>query len=97
MAYLPSGDPVVAELIPELTPEERLEHWHLVTSDLEDLTRGAGLIAIAGELKLTGWLARVFTWLRAERLLNWFDSWLGRMKGKLGKLVPDSEGPHRYP
>jgi len=97
LAYLPLDDALVGELFPELTPEERSEHWHLLTSELEDLTRGVGLIALAGELRLTGWLARAFTWLRAERLLDWFDSVLRRVKAKMGKLVPDVDGPHRYP
>jgi predicted DCC family thiol-disulfide oxidoreductase YuxK len=33
-------DPAGAELLPELTPEERLESWHLVTADGSRYTGG---------------------------------------------------------
>jgi len=84
-------------LLPHLPPDERSDHWHLVTPQLDDLTRGKGLIALLGELTRTRWLSRVLSWLRAERLLDGFDSVLRRIKGKLGRLVPNVEGLRRYP
>ena len=84
-------------MLPNLSPDQRSDHWHLVTPQLDDLTRGKGLIALLGELARTRWLSRALSWLRAERLLDGFDSVLQRIKGKLGKLVPNVEGPRRYP
>ena len=84
-------------MLPHLTADQRLDHWHLVNPQLDDLTRGKGLIALLGELAPTRWLSRVLSWLRAERLLDGFDSVLRRIKSKLGKLVPNVEGPRRYP
>ncbi len=84
-------------MLPDLTPDQRSDHWHLVTPQLDDLTRGKGLIALLGELAPTRWLSRVLSWLRARRLLDGFDAVLQRIKGKLGKLVPNVEGPRHYP
>ncbi len=84
-------------MLPHLTADQRSDHWHLVTPQLDDLTRGKGLIALLGELAPTRWLSRVLSRLRAERLLDGFDAVLQRIKGKLGKLVPNVEGPRRYP
>ena len=64
---------------------------------MDDLTRGKGLIALLGELTPTRWLSRVLSWLRAQRLLDGFDAVLQRIKSKLGKFVPNVEGPRRYP
>jgi methyl-accepting chemotaxis protein len=50
-----------------------------------------------GELARTRWLSRVLSWLRAGRVLDGFDNVLQRIKSKLGKLVPNVEGPRRYP
>ncbi len=84
-------------MLPNLSPDQRSGHWHLVTPQLDDLTRGKGLIALLGELTPTRWLSRVLSWLRAERLLDGFDAALQRIKRKLGMLVPNVEGPRRYP
>jgi hypothetical protein len=84
-------------LLPDLTADQRSDHWHLVTPQLDDLTRGKGLIALLGELAPTRWLSHVLAWLRAERLLGGFDAVMQRIKSKLGKLVPNVEGPRRYP
>jgi hypothetical protein len=84
-------------LLPHLTADQRSDHWHLVTPQLDDLTRGKGLIALLGELTRTRRLSRALSWLRADRLLDGFDSVLQRIKGKLGRLVPNVEGPRRCP
>ena len=84
-------------MLPHLTADQRSDHWHLVTPQLDDLTRGKGLIALLGELAPTRWLSYVLSWLRAERLLDAFDAVMQRIKRKLGKLVPNLEGPRRYP
>ncbi len=97
LAFLPLDDGLVAELLPDLTPDQRSDNWHLVTPQLDDLTKGLGLIALLGELAPTRWLSHVLSWLRVERLLDGFDGILKRIKPKLGKLVPDVEGPRRYP
>jgi hypothetical protein len=94
---LPLDDALVAELLPDLTADQRSDHWHLVTPQLDDLTKGKGLIALFGELAPTRWLSRVLSWLRAERLLDGFDAVLGLIKSKMGKLVPNVDGPRRYP
>ncbi len=64
---------------------------------MDDLTRGKGLIVLFGELTPTRWLSPFLSWLRAERLLDGLDAVLQRIKGKLGKLVPNVEGPRQYP
>ena len=97
LAYLPLADPQVARLLPELSEEERSSKWHLLTPEMGDMTQGAGLIGIAKELKVLAWLGSLLTWARAERLLDWFDDLLDRARSRLGKFVPDVEGPHRYP
>ncbi len=84
-------------MLPDLTPDQRLDHWHLVTHQLDDLIRGKGLIALLGELAPTRWLSRILSWLHAERLLDGFDAALQRIKRQLGKLVPNVEGPRHYP
>ena len=84
-------------MLPHLAADQRLDHWHLVNPQLDDLTRGEGLIALLGELAPTRWLSHGLSWLRAERLLDGFDAVMQRIKGKLRKLVPDVEGPRRYP
>ncbi len=84
-------------MLPDLTADQRSDHWHLVTPQLDDLTRGKGLIALLGELAPTRWLSHVLSWLRAERLLDAFDAVMQRIKSTLGKLVPNVEGPRRYP
>ncbi len=84
-------------MLPDLTADQRSDHWHLVTPQLDDLTRGEGLIALLGELAPTRWLSHGLSWLRAERLLDGFDAVTQRIKGKLGKLVLNVEGPRRYP
>ncbi len=97
MAFLPLDDALVEHLLPHLTADQRSDHWHLVTPQLDDLTRGKGLIALLGELAPTRWLSRVLSWLRAVRLLNGFDGVLKRTRSKMGKLVPNVAGPRRYP
>ena len=84
-------------MLPDLTPDQRSDNWHLVTPQLDDLTKGKGLIALLGEVAPTRWLSRVLSWLRAGRLLDGFDAALKRIKKKMGKLVPNVEGPRRYP
>ncbi len=84
-------------MLPHLTADQRSDHWHLVTPQLDDLTRGKGLLALLGELAPTRWLSHVLSWLRAERLLDGFDAVMQRIKRKLGKLAPNIEGPRRYP
>ncbi len=97
LAFLPFDDARVASLLPDLTSDQRSDHWHLITPQLDDLTTGKGLIALLGELAPTRWLSRVLSFLRAGRLLDGLDAVLERVRGKMGKLVPNVEGPRRYP
>ena len=97
LAFLPCDDALVASLLPDVTSDQRSDHWHLVTPQLEDLIKGKGLIALAGELAPTRWLSRVLAFLRAGKLLDVLDAVLDRFRSIMGKLVRDVEGPHRYP
>jgi hypothetical protein len=97
LAFLPADDALVADLLPGLTADQKSDHWHLLTPAMDDLIEGKGLIALLGELAVTRWLSRLLTFLRAERLLDGLDRVLGRMRGEMGNLVPDVEGPRRYP
>ena len=97
MAYLPLEDELVPELLPNLGPDERSARWHLVTPQLEDLTEGGGLVVLLNSLGPTRWLSRVMVQFRAERAVGWFSRQLSAHRGRLGRLVPDVEGPRRYP
>lgn len=88
---------MVSQLLPHLSREERSEKWHVVTPQAEDLTEGRAIVAVLGALAPTRWLSRFLLWIRADRALNGVYQVLGRHRGKLGRLVPDVEGPRRYP
>lgn len=97
MAFLPLDDEIAPQLLPHLDPEERSARWHLVTPLSEDLTEGAGLIALMATLGTTRWLARIVVQVRAGSFLSWFSRKLSVHRGVLGRFVPDVEGPRRYP
>jgi hypothetical protein len=97
LAFLPNDDALVTRLLPDLTPDQRSDRWHLLTPQLDDLIGGKGLIALLAELAPTRWLSRTLSFLRAERLLDGLDGVMRRIRGKMGNLVPDVEGPRRYP
>jgi hypothetical protein len=96
-AFLPLADPQVEEILPHLTPEERNESWHLLTTDGEDLTGGSGLRALLEALHWTRILGSVLSGLGAIPFLTFLDRILKRARGRLGRLVPNVQGPRRYP
>ncbi|MDJ0925434.1 MAG: hypothetical protein QNJ77_12805 [Acidimicrobiia bacterium] len=85
------------ELLAHLSRQEREESWHLVTTDGDDLTGGPGLQALLETLQYTRLLGFLLRRLRAAPLLYLLDRMLKRSRGRLGRLVPDVQGPRRYP
>ena len=71
-------DPRAAELLPGLTPEQRLESFHLVEADGTIRSAGEGLAALFPPLERAPGAASRLYWLVA-----------GNRKG-LGRLIPDA-------
>lgn len=84
-------------LLPRLTSQQRVESWHIVTTDGRDLTGGRALITLMENLRPVRWLGVGLRWAHAGPILGVFDRVLKRGRPLLGRLVPDVNGPHRFP
>lgn len=87
----------MAALLPALTDEERKQSWHFVTTDRADLTGGLGLLALFESVPRLRLLARLARGLRAVAVLGVVDRFMKNARKWLGRIVPDVEGPQRYP
>jgi hypothetical protein len=54
-------------------------------------------VALFAEVRLTRPLGRVLRALRLSRLVDAFDKFAARHRGRLGRFVPDGPVPRRYP
>jgi hypothetical protein len=77
--------------------DERGECWWLVLRDGTLVPGdGGGGVALFAEVRLTRPLGRVLRALRLSRLVDAFDKFVARHRGRLGRFVPDGPAPRRY-
>jgi hypothetical protein len=77
---------------------QRGERWWLVLRDGTPVPGdNGGGVALFLELPLTRPLGRLLQTAGASGLLDAGDKLAARHRGRLGRLVPDREGPRRYP
>lgn len=94
---MPLASPLAAELLPDLSEDERGDHWHLVTEDGEDLTGGKGGVALLELLPATRLVGRTLRVTHLHWLAGIGDFALDKLRGRLGRFVPEGPGPERFP
>jgi hypothetical protein len=98
LALLPLVDEEAGRLLASVPEEARGECWWLVLRDGTPVAgdRGGG-VTLFTEIQLTRPLGRVLRALRLCPLVDALDTLLGRYRKRLGRFVPESPAPRRYP
>ena len=91
MAFLPFEDDAAEPLLALLPDEERFESWHLVRPDGSIAGGRRGNLALLRELAP---VPQVPGLARAVDAIYWR---VARNRDRLGRLVPSSRGPRRFP
>jgi hypothetical protein len=95
---LPLEDGHAGRLLVDVPPETRRERWWLVLRDGTPVPGdNGGGVALFLELRHTRPLGRFLRAAGASGLIDAGDKLVARYRGRLGRLVPDREGPRRYP
>ncbi len=95
---MPLADVESDRLLGSIPVESRTDCWWLVLRDGTPVPGDdGGPVAVLTELRATRALGRVLEALHAGVLLDAFDRFASRHRGRLGRIVPDGPAPRRYP
>jgi hypothetical protein len=89
-------DPEASALLGPLPEEERYGTWHLVLRDGSLVGHGTGGVHLLGAMSLSRPVGRVLAHVPGRTLDEGYEI-VARLRGRLGRFVPDGPGPRRYP
>jgi predicted DCC family thiol-disulfide oxidoreductase YuxK len=97
LAFVSLTELAAERLLPDLTFEERVSNWHLVTREGRDLVEGEAILFLLEHIPATRWLGRAARALHVEGVLSRFDQLLSARRGRWGRYAPDVAPPLRFP
>jgi predicted DCC family thiol-disulfide oxidoreductase YuxK len=89
-------DDLAAPLLESIDHDEKFATWHLVLRDGTIVGYGRGGVVLLRTMQCTRAVARPVAWV-PDAVLDVAYSVVARNRSKLGRLVPDRPGPHRFP
>jgi predicted DCC family thiol-disulfide oxidoreductase YuxK len=96
LAVLPLRDLAAEGLLASLPPEERYASWRLVRPDGSLVGYGAGVPELLRATRLGRPVGRLLE-LVPRAVLDAAYRLVARHRGRLGRLLPDSPAPRRWP
>jgi predicted DCC family thiol-disulfide oxidoreductase YuxK len=86
----------VAHLLEGVPDDARMATWRLVLPDGTLVERGRGCVVLLRTMRRTRPAGRLLDAL-PNRVVGSTYGFVARHRSRLGRLVPDRPGPHRFP
>ena len=98
LALLPLNHEEAGNLLASVPEEERTDCWWLVLHDGVPV-RGdhGGAVLLLMALRFTRPVGRILNLLHLSAVFDALDQVLSRLRGHLGRFVPDGQAPRRFP